>query len=139
MQISKWKMWELLTCHGENAHHPADPSVAQQRHLHGACGTFPLFPSRLDGGPYSSQEDQQVEEDHDDHSGDVDSHGEAVDGLCGWSERLSRREALEGKQQDIPEELQIEHTPPSRFTAAHCFYLFLATTRTGINVGDGGY
>lgn len=95
-------MWELLTGHGEDPHHPADPSVAQQNHLHGSRQTLPLLPPGLEGRPDSSQQHQQVEEEHGEHSGDVDSHDEASD----WA-------ALElGEQEDIPLQLKNEHTPP---------------------------
>lgn len=111
-QNLKWKMWELLTCHSENPHHPADPSVAQQRHLHGSCWTFPLFPFRLEGSPYPSQKDEQVEEDHDNHTRDVDSHHEVVDWLPDWMRGASNWAPLEGKQDDIAVELKNDNTPP---------------------------
>lgn len=69
---------QLLACHGEDADHQVDAPVAQQRHL---C-LIPLallgFPFGLDGSPDADPEDQQVEENHDGHSGDVESHDGAV-------------------------------------------------------------
>lgn len=79
MRIHLWEMLELLTCHCEDAHHPADPSVAQQGHLHGARRALLLLPLGLEGRPYASEKHQQVEEHHHNHSGDVDSHDEALE------------------------------------------------------------
>lgn len=64
-----------LACHGEDADHKADAPVAQERHLRLVPVALFGFPLGLDGGPDADPEDQQVEEDHDSHPGDVESHG----------------------------------------------------------------
>lgn len=69
---------QLLACHGEDAHHQVDAPVAQQRHLRFIPLALLGFLFGLDGSPDADPEDQQVEEHHDGHSGDVESHDGAV-------------------------------------------------------------
>lgn len=67
-----------LACHGEDADHKIDAPVAQKRHLRLVpVALFGLLLG-LDGGPDADPEDQQVEEDHNSHSGDVQSHDGAA-------------------------------------------------------------
>lgn len=60
-----------LACHGEDADHKADAPVAEKRHLRLVPVALFGFPLGLDGGPDADPEDQQVEEDHNSHAGDV--------------------------------------------------------------------
>lgn len=67
-----------LACHGEDADHKVDAPVAQKRHLRLVPVALFGFLLGLDGGPDADPEDQQVEEDHNNHSGDVQSHDGAA-------------------------------------------------------------
>lgn len=67
-----------LACHGEDADHKVDAPVAQKRHLSLVPVALFGFLLGLDGGPDADPEDQQVEEDHNSHAGDVESHDGAA-------------------------------------------------------------
>lgn len=67
-----------LACHGEDADHKVDAPVAQKRHLRLVPVALFGFFLGLDGCPDADPEDQQVEEDHDGHSGNVQSHDGAA-------------------------------------------------------------
>lgn len=71
---------QLPACHGEDADHQVDAPVAQQRHLRFIPMALLGFLLGLDGGPDADGEHQQVEEHHDGHAGDVESH----DGADVW-------------------------------------------------------
>lgn len=80
-------MLQLPACHGEDADHQVDAPVAQQRHLRFVALALLGFLLGLDGGPDADAEHQQVEEDHDGHAGDVESH----DGADVDEERCAER------------------------------------------------
>lgn len=67
-----------LACHGEDADRKVDAPVAQKRHLRLVPVALFGFLLRLDGGPDADPEDQQVEEDHNSHPGDIQSHDGAA-------------------------------------------------------------
>lgn len=69
---------QLLACHGEDADDQVDAPVSQQSHLRLIPVALLGFPFGLDGSPDADPEDQQVEEHHNGHSGDVESHDEAA-------------------------------------------------------------
>lgn len=68
----------LLACHGEDADNQVDAPVAQQRHLRFIPLALLGFLLGLDGSPYADPEDQQVEEHHNGHAGDVERHDGAA-------------------------------------------------------------
>lgn len=65
-----------LTCHGEDSHHQADPSVAQQSDLCPLCLAAVLYPLGLKGGPDAGAQHQQVEQQHNHQPRDVQAHRE---------------------------------------------------------------
>lgn len=68
----------LLACHGEDADNQVDAPVAQQRHLRFIPLALLGFLLGLDGSPDADPEDQQVEEHHNGHAGDVERHDGAA-------------------------------------------------------------
>lgn len=71
----------MLTCHGEDSHRHADPSVAQQGDLCPVCLHALLQPPGLHGGPDAGAQHQQVEEHHHYQSWDVQAHRAMTDWL----------------------------------------------------------
>ena len=63
-----------LTCHGEDSHHQADPSVPQQSDLCNVRLAALLQSIGLHGGPNAGAQHQQVEEHHHHESWDVQTH-----------------------------------------------------------------
>lgn len=124
-------MLQLPACHGEDADHQVDAPVAQQRHLRLVALALLGFLLGLDGGPDADAEHQQVEEDHDGHAGDVESHdgadvdeercaerlpGFLEDAAYGSTAPTLMREALKRRRRELQARMQMR----SRARACAC-------------------
>lgn len=84
-----------LTCRGEDSHHQAEPSVAQQSDLRLVCLAAFLHLLGLHGGPDAGAQHHQVEEHHHHQSWDIQAHRaltelpQRIDHMLKKAERIS--------------------------------------------------